>query len=127
VREDHVDEVSRLAVEIVEYDLPRRIGYEWAHGFVKCHFSKYRWSSMVESYAAAYHIIAEGVLEGALSLERCSAVDNVCHGQKAHGSDFFFMYGCLFIDSHVRVPFDEFTIGVLSTLNVAPTQLHPNS
>jgi len=37
------------------------------------------------------------------------------------------MYACLFTDSHVRIPFDEFTMGILRTPNVAPTQLHPNS
>jgi len=33
----------------------------------------------------------------------------------------------MFTDSNIRFPFDEFTMGVLRTLNVAPTQLHPNS
>jgi len=37
------------------------------------------------------------------------------------------MYPCLFTKSNVRVPFDEFTVGVFHTLNVTPTQLHPNS
>jgi len=116
-----------LAVEIAEDNLPRRAGYDWVSHQVTHHFSKYRWSSMVESYSAAYNIFAEGVPEGVLSVERCSAIDNVCHGRECHRSDFFFMYACLFTDSHVRVPFDEFTMGVLRTLNMAPTQLHPNS
>lgn len=33
----------------------------------------------------------------------------------------------IFSQLHMRLPFDEFTIGVLCLLNVAPTQLHPNS
>ena len=37
------------------------------------------------------------------------------------------MYSCLFADLHVSLPFDAFTAGVLKELNVAPTQLHPNS
>jgi len=32
----------------------------------------------------------------------------------------------MFTDSNIRLPFDDFTVGVLRTLNVAPTQLHPN-
>jgi len=36
------------------------------------------------------------------------------------------MYKCLFGYLHVRVPFDDFTMGVLLILNVAPSQLHPN-
>ena len=33
----------------------------------------------------------------------------------------------MFTDSNVRLTFDKFTMGVLHMLNVAPTQLHPNS
>ena len=34
---------------------------------------------------------------------------------------------CHFSQLHVRLSLDDFTIGVLRALNVAPTQLHPNS
>ena len=40
---------------------------------------------------------------------------------------FFFVYNTLFADLHVTLPFDNFTMEVLQTLNVAPAQLHPNS
>jgi len=33
---------------------------------------------------------------------------------------------CHFSQLHVRLPLDDFTMGVLRALNVAPTQLHPN-
>lgn len=39
---------------------------------------------------------------------------------------FLYMYDCLFYDLHVRVPFEDFTIGVLCILKVASTQLHLN-
>jgi len=61
VQEDHVDQASQLVAEVAEGDLPRRLGYEWASPAVTRHFSKYRWPSMVKSYATAYHIFAEGV------------------------------------------------------------------
>lgn len=65
--------------------------------------------------------------KGALSIDRCWAIDNVCHRREGDKTNFFLMYACLFTDSHVRIPFDEFTMGILRTPNVAPTQLHPNS
>jgi len=34
---------------------------------------------------------------------------------------------CHFSQLHVRLPVDDFTMGVLRQLNVAPTQRHPNS
>lgn len=40
--------------------------------------------------------------------------------------DFFYLYKCLFRDLHVRFPFNDFTIGVLLVLNMAPSQLHLN-
>lgn len=40
--------------------------------------------------------------------------------------EFFYMYECLFQDMHVRLLFDDFTMGVLCVLNVVLSQLHPN-
>jgi len=62
-----------------------------------------------------------------LFAERCTPIDNMCHGREGHSHDFFYIYPCMFIDSNIRLPFDEFTIGILGPLNVAPMQLHPNS
>jgi len=39
--------------------------------------------------------------------------------------NFFFLYDKVVKDSRLRLPFDEFSMGVLRTLNVAPTQFHP--
>lgn len=36
------------------------------------------------------------------------------------------MYDCVFWDFHVSVPFEDFTMGVLRVLNVAPSQFHLN-
>jgi len=55
------------------------------------------------------------------------AIDRVCHGQEGATEKFFYMYMCHFSQLHVRLPLDDFIIGVLCALNVAPTQLHPNS
>ena len=56
----------------------------------------------------------------------CGVTDRVCHGRENAQVDFFFVHSTLFVDLHVTLPFDNFTMGVLRTLNVAPTQLHPN-
>jgi len=72
-------------------------------------------------------IIAKGVNLSIVSLERVSAIDRVRHGQEGATEKFFYMYMCHFSQLHVRLPLDDFTMGVLRELNVAPTQLHPNS
>jgi len=81
---------------------------------------------MVSTYAAAVPMFSSGKTSLDLFVERCTSVDNVCHGQEGHSHDFFYIYPCIFTDSNIRLPFDDFTMGVLRTLNVAPTQLHPN-
>jgi len=51
----------------------------------------------------------------------------VFHGQACSPEPFFFMYAKVFKDSRLQLPFEEFNMGVLRALNVAPTQLHPNN
>jgi len=121
------DVTERLAVEIAEGDLPHRPGYEWASSQVTHHFSKYRCSYMVDSFVSNVAMLFNCASKGDLTIERCIAIDNVCYGREGHRTYFFYMYACLFTDSHVRLPFDKFTMDVLRILNVAPTQLHPNT
>jgi len=82
---------------------------------------------VVNTYVVVVPMFTIGKTSTELFAEHCMPIDNVCHGREGHNNDFFYIYPCLFTDSHVCLPFDEFTIGVLRTLNVAPTQLHPNS
>jgi len=49
------------------------------------------------------------------------------YGQEGAYKGFFYMYMCHFSKLYVRLLFDDFTMGVLRLLNVAPTQLLPNS
>ena len=91
------------------------------------HFSRYRWPSMVTTYAATVPMFTTGKTSIELFVERCTSIDSVCHGREGHDQDIFYIYPCMFTDSNFCLPFDEFTMGVLRTLNVVPTQLHPNS
>jgi len=50
VRVDRPNKHEDLPPEIAEFDLSHRIGYEWMNSDVTHQFSKYRWSSIVESY-----------------------------------------------------------------------------
>jgi len=78
-------------------------------------------------FVASVCMVSPGSEEGVVTIEKCLVINNVCHSWEGHESNFFFMYGCFFTYSHVCLPFDKFTMGVLHVLNVAPTQLHPNS
>ena len=82
---------------------------------------------LLNSWLICTPVISKGFSGDIVSLERVSAIDRVCYGQEGATENFFYTYMCHFSQLHVRLPLDDFTIGVLRTLNVAPTQLHPNS
>ncbi|QCD78662.1 hypothetical protein DEO72_LG1g2298 [Vigna unguiculata] len=98
----------------------------WVAADVRNQSSLFRWSHLLNSWLNCTPIIAKGVSGGIVSLERVSAIDRVCHGQERATEKFFYMYMCHFSQLHVRLPLDDFTMGVLRALNVAPTQLHLN-
>jgi len=106
---------------------PRRDGYEWVSEGVRTCSSKYRWSRLFKSWLNSINLFERGANPSMVAIERVSAVEAVCHGREGLEGDFFDMYACMFMKLHVCLPLDEFTMGVLRLLNVASTQLHPNS
>jgi len=106
---------------------PSHSGYEWVDKGVREYFSKYQSSSSIRKFAAAYAILDEDSPDEAVSLDQVSRADNACDGRGGYSDEFFFMYSVLLTSLHVRLPFDEFTVGVLRILNVAPSQLQPNA
>jgi len=73
------------------------------------------------------YLFERGPDPSTVAIERVSSVEVVCHGREGLEGDFFYIYACMFTKLHVRLPLDEFMMGVLRLLNVTPTQLHPNS
>ncbi|QCD79450.1 hypothetical protein DEO72_LG1g3091 [Vigna unguiculata] len=113
--------------EIVESNRPAKAGYEWIAADVHNQSSLFRWCRLLNSWLNCTPVIAKGVDYGIISLERVSAIERLYHGQEGATEKFFYMYMCHFSQLLVRLPLDDFTMGVLCELNVAPTQLHPNS
>jgi len=112
--------------ELAESNWPAKGASRWVAADVRNQSSLFRWSHLLNSWLNCTPIIAKGVSGGIVSLERVSAIDRVCHGQERATEKFFYMYMCHFSQLHVRLPLDDFTMGVLRALNVAPTQLHLN-
>ncbi|QCD93718.1 hypothetical protein DEO72_LG5g1794 [Vigna unguiculata] len=120
VREDPPEELD-------ESNWPAKGGYGWVAADVRDQSSLFRWSRLLNSWLNCTPVMSRGASRDIVSLERVSAIDRVCHGQEGATEKFFYMYMCHFSQLHVRLPFDDFTMGVLRALNVAPTQLHLNS
>jgi len=91
---------------------------------VKLPLSRFSKSVTIVDFCKKYDILADTVDDRIISVERARSGDSVCHGREGHSHDFFYMYSTLVSDLHVCLPFDDFTMRVL---NVAPSQLHPNS
>jgi len=113
--------------ELAESDWSAKGGYGWPAADVRNQSSLFRWSRLLNSWLNCTSFISKVVSRDIVSLERVSAIDRVCHGQEGATEKFFYMYMCHFSQLHVRLPLDDFAMGVLCALNVAPTQLHPNS
>jgi len=85
------------------------------------------YSSVLRSFLSNISIYSRNATNEIISFRRARDIDNVCHGREGESCEFFYFYECLFIDLHVKFHLDEFQMGILHFLNVAPTQLHPNS
>jgi len=120
VREDPPEELAKS-------NWPAKGGYGWAAADVHNQSSLFRWSRLLNSWLSCTPVILQGVSGGIVSLERVSVIGRVCHGQEGATEKFFYLYIGHFSQLHVRLPLDDFTMCVLRALNVAPTQLHPNS
>jgi len=106
--------------------------YTWVDGEVVTHFSRYNHESDL------LNLLSWLMISTITEMELCSVTlctvrldvtllaEFVFMNRVAMNKDFFYMYDCLFHDLHVRVLFDDFTMGVLRILNVVLVQLHPN-
>ena len=89
--------------------------------------SNYRIVASVTKFLAKHPILKVDEYSSYFSVLPCGATESVSLGRSGTNPPFFYMYACFFTDLHVSLPFDEFTMGVLQALNVAPTQVHPNT
>ena len=87
----------------------------------------YDTEDVVTEFLLKHPVLKPGVHSHYFSVVPCGSAERVCMGRPGAGPPFFYMYICFFSDLHVTLPFDEFTMGVLRVLNVAPTQVHPNT
>ncbi|QCE10255.1 hypothetical protein DEO72_LG10g1483 [Vigna unguiculata] len=114
VREDPLEELA-------ESSWPMKTGYDWVAADMRTQQSLFWWSRLLKSWLNCTPIFEKGARRDIVVPERVTAVECVCHGREGAIEEFFYMYMCHFSQLHIRLPFDEFTMGVLQLLNVAPT------
>ncbi|KOM28781.1 hypothetical protein LR48_Vigan583s003200 [Vigna angularis] len=101
--------------------------YHWAAGEVKGLMSQFRSRAVLENWIENSCILRTLGYQTCVKLVACREDERVCHGRENSPSEFFYWYGSPFYDLYLRLPFTTFQMDVLRALNVAPSQLHPNS
>jgi len=79
------------------------------------------------NFASSITILLNYEVDDVVNIKCCKPNENVCHGREGSKDDFFYFYSHVIVDSHVTFPLDGMIMDLLQILNVAPTQLHPNS
>jgi len=99
--------------------------YDWVDPSVLKIPTKLRDFDSLDQFLSKNSFIRPDCPTNAMMAGICGLTDRVCHGRETQ--DFFFVYNTFFVDLHISLPFNDFTMGVLRILKVASTQLYPNS
>jgi len=100
-------------------------GLDWVDPRVTRFASVFLDEPSISFFIGKNTILKSDVSDGILAIEYCRPTDTICMGWSPSEGPFFFVYAFLFFDMHVTPTFDDFTMGVLQTLNVAPSELLP--
>lgn len=80
-------------------------GYEWVDLLVRKHFSKFRWSRILNSWLNNIYVFESEVSEDIMSLRWESAIDHVCQDREGYDEKFFYVYIAFFVQLHIQLPF----------------------
>jgi len=97
------------------------LSYDWVNPSVLKIPTRIRTSDSLDQFLSENNFLTPDCPSEAIVADICGVTDHVCHGRENAPHDFFFVYNTFFADLHVTLPFDDFTMGVLRILNVAPT------
>jgi len=100
---------------------------DWVDPKVTNITSAFRTETSIANFLDRVPILKADTSNNLISVEPYSLTEAISLGRSSTEVPFFYMYSCLFANLHVSLPFNNFTMDVLQALNVAPTQLHPNT
>ena len=98
---DHVKESSHC------------LRFDWVDPKVTEFISVYRDSCSMGSFMDNHNLLKLDTANDILAIGYCRPTDTICMGQASSEGPFFFVYFCPFLDLHIALPFDDFTMGVL--------------
>lgn len=98
-------------------------GYDWASHDVNDFSTCFRTKVELKDWVERNCILKSPLFK----LMACKGNKRIFLGKGNSLKDFFFTYAYLFHELFVRLPFSSFQMNILKVLNIAPSQLHPNS
>ncbi|KOM37614.1 hypothetical protein LR48_Vigan03g099600 [Vigna angularis] len=101
-------------------------GYDWVPHEVRQISSSFHHRQPFRDLIGQICLVKAAADARHFKLAICHMTQRVCHDRGNYPTDFFYVYATMFKDLKVLLPFSDFQMGVMRTLNVAPTQLHPN-
>lgn len=95
-------------------------------GEVARHAIEFNTKEKVEAFYSIYAVYDESVAQYDMA-RLCKASKKVYMKPKPDSYDFTYVYDFLFKEYGITFPLTEFEAGMLTLMNIAPSQLHPNS
>jgi len=95
-------------------------------GEVAKHASKYNTKEKVNNFTSFYDVCDDSVVEYSTT-RSCRADERVYMKPKPDSYDFIYVYEYVFMEYGITFPLTNFETRMLTIMNIAPSQLHPNS
>jgi len=100
--------------------------YSWVHDDVDKHASVFDTRDKLDQFVSVYPVCEDSVLDYAVA-KPCWARERVYMKPRADSYDFSYLYEFMFKEYSMTFPLTDFEVGMLSLMNIPPSQLHPNS
>jgi len=96
------------------------------HGDVDKNASVFYTKDKLDQFESVYPVCEDSVLDYAMA-KPFRAWERVYMKPRADSYDFSYVYEFMFKEYSMTFPLTDFEVGMLSLMNIAPSELHPNS
>ena len=101
-------------------------GYRWVHSDVDKHLSIYNTRDKVGQFVAVYPVCEDPFVKYGV-VKPCRARKRIYMKPTPDSYDFTYVYDYLFKEYNITFPLTDFEAGMSNLMNIASSQLHPNS
>jgi len=100
--------------------------YSWVHGDVDKHVFVFSTRDRLDQFVSVYSVCEDSILDYAVA-KPCRARERVYMKPRTDSYNFSYVYEYMFKEYSMTFPLTDFEAGMLILMNIALSQLHPNS